>query len=96
MLKYFMSTNNPTCLIISEDDYTPLLEVELMFTVGATRMCTTISVIEDDLVEENEFFTVSITRTDAGLGEITSTQVTIEDNDGKLMTVCLHSVTIAL
>lgn len=83
-------------LDISElEDYIPLLE-ELTFTVGAMRVCTTLSVIEDDLVEGNEFFTVSITTTDAGLGAITSTRVTIEDNDGKLMTVCLHSVTLAL
>ena len=79
----------PSCLHTpAVDDYTPFEGLELTFTAGATRVCEPLLVAQDDLVEENEYFSVSITRTFTfGVGLITSLQMTIQDSDRKFMTV---------
>lgn len=46
-------------------------------------MCEPLIVIQDDLVEGDEFLTVSIIRADVTLGAITATQVEIQDSDSE-------------
>ena len=67
-------------------DFTPFVDLQLTFTAGATEVCEPLTVIQDDLVEGDEFFSVTIIRTDFSLGPITSVEITIEDSDRKLAT----------
>lgn len=47
-----------------------------------TQMCATFTINDDDIMEPEEIFTVVATGGDFVDGE-TTTQVSIEDNDGK-------------
>ena len=67
-------------------DFTPFVDLQLTFTAGATRECEPLTVIRDNLVEGDEFFSVTIIRTDFSLGPITSVEITIEDSDRELTT----------
>ena len=78
-------TELPTSLVAGRD-FTPFVDLQLTFTAGATEVCEPVTVAQDNLVEVDEFFSVTITRTDFSLGPIISVQITIEDSDRELNT----------
>ena len=56
---------------------------QLVFQVGATRACTSIVTVDDDIYEEDETFSVSLSSTsDRVVITLSSATVQIIDNDG--------------
>ena len=55
----------------------------MTFQPGSTRTCEPLRVIQDDVVEGDEFFTVTIVRADVTLGSIKTAQVEIQDSDSE-------------
>ena len=53
----------------------------LAFPPGSTEQCFNVKVIDDDVNEPSETFTITVRR-QGGVGVATTTQVTIEDGDG--------------
>ena len=70
-------------------DYTTA-SVELTFNAGIDRTCTNISINDDNFDEDNEMFEVALSTrdTDISIAPGRST-VTIIDNDGTYMYVCV-------
>ena len=61
----------------------------IMFPTGVnSSVCETPIIIDDNILENNEFFSVSISVFDPGvdLGSIGNTTIIIVDNDGNLTT----------
>ena len=55
-----------------------------MFQVGATRACTSIVTVDDDIYEEDETFSVSLSSTSGSVViTLSSATVQIIDNDGE-------------
>jgi len=76
-------------------DFT-LLNNTLQFPSGSSvndNICAVIDIIMDAIVERNETFTVSLS-TENSNDEISSnnTLVTIQDDDGKWIMICVSSV----
>ena len=78
-------------------DYSAIDErASLSFAPGTTRSCISVSTLDDALAEQSETFTVSLFEpTNAILGSLASTTVTIDDNDG-LPRVTLSSPTLSV
>ena len=55
-----------------------------MFGVGTTRACTSIATVDDDIYEEDETFSVSLSSTSGSVViNLSSVTVQIIDNDGE-------------
>ena len=66
-------------------DYTPLT-TDLTFGSGAVTKMVMIAILDDLLVEDSEFFNVTLTTTDPSVTlEPDAATATIEDVDGKLL-----------
>ena len=77
-------TVSPT---VEGEDFTVVLPVALIFnTDSGDRLCFEISIIEDDIYEEDQQFIVNITSVSpssaAGIGPISSVIKTIRENQG--------------
>ena len=71
-------------------DYTPVM-AELRFLPSATVLCSDISVSGDLVLEVNEVFTVQLNTSDrAILLSPSSANVTIMDDDSKMLFECCH------
>ena len=58
---------------------------------AGTQMCLTVNISEDNLIEGNEAFFVTLTITSTGV-EIDQTSVVIEDNEGTILEVFYASI----
>ena len=82
MIQYFLS--------VLGSDFTVDTSTSLVFDSGLTdngdTECVTITIIDDDIYEEDQQFTVNIDSVDstsaAMIGMLSSTDVVIQDNDG--------------
>ena len=85
---YFKKPSLLLCYYLVVADFTPNTPA-VMFnpgSIGGDSMCFTISLNEDAILENDEFFTVMISDTGgAGQGAVMSATVTIDDNDGLLL-----------
>ena len=66
-------------------DYDAITEV-LIFSASVTRICRNVSSVEDDILEEDEDFTLTLTTTDGSVNlNPDEANVTIIDDDGMLI-----------
>ena len=67
------------------DDYAEPTPMELTLVAGTDQQCTSISISDDPILENDEFFSVVLNTTDQTVTLRPSTaNITIEDDDGKL------------
>ena len=73
------------CITTIADDFSEVSEV-LVFTPSDTKMCVNISIEEDDLVENDEIFSVLLASSDVAvtIHPNDTKEVAINDNDGTL------------
>ena len=66
------------------DDYAEPTPMELTIVAGTDQQCTSISISDDPILENDEFFSVVLNTTDQAVTLRPSTaNITIEDDDGK-------------
>ena len=66
------------------DDYAEPTPMELTIVTGTDQQCTSISISDDPILENDEFFSVVLNTTDQAVTLRPSTaNITIEDDDGK-------------
>ena len=66
------------------DDYAQPTPMELTIVAGADQQCTSISISDDPILENVEFFSVELNTSDQAVTlHLSSANITIEDNDGK-------------
>ena len=71
-------------ILITESEFEDPLPPQLVFEVGATRACTSIATVDDDIYEEDETFSVSLSSTSNRVViTLSSAIVQIIDNDGE-------------
>lgn len=75
--------------LVTVTDFGTPIPSQLVFDVDISTVCTTIATADDDIYEENETLSVSLSSTSDGVGIIIgSATVEIINNDGK----CLQQV----
>lgn len=74
-------------------DFVPFVEDVVTFEPGSTETCHPLIVTQDNLVEGDEFLTVTIVRADVTLGAITTSQVEIQDSDSEFSYTCTYLMT---
>lgn len=63
-----------------------LLQTQLLFSPNINRACANISIVDDELVEEIEVFSLILNTTSEGVSfSPLATVITIVDNDSKYM-----------
>ena len=66
------------------DDYAEPTPMELTIVAGTDQQCTSISISDDPILENDEFFSVVLNTTDQAVTlRPSSANITIEDDDGK-------------
>ena len=66
------------------DDYAEPTPMELTIVAGTDQQCTSISISDDPILENDELFSVVLNTTDQAVTLRPSTaNITIEDDDGK-------------
>ena len=66
------------------DDYAEPTPMELTIVAGTDQQCTSISISDDPILENDEFFSVVLNTTDQAVTLRPSVaNITIEDDDGK-------------
>ena len=66
------------------DNYAEPTPMELTIVAGTDQQCTSISISDDPILENDEFFSVVLNTTDQAVTLRPSTaNITIEDDDGK-------------
>ena len=66
------------------DDYAQPTPMELTIVAGADQQCTSISISDDPILENDELFSVQLNTTDQALTlHPSSANITIGDDDGK-------------
>lgn len=75
--------------LVTVTDFGTPIPSQLVFDVETSTVCTTIATVDDDIYEENETLSVSLSSTSDGVSIIIgSATVEIINNDGK----CLQHV----
>lgn len=59
------------------------------------RACISITLMDDDILENEETFTAVLSSTNGQVGDDNMVTVTINDNDGKIIIYSYNNVTIA-
>ena len=75
---------NKILLCPANEDFIAFVDEVVTLESGDERVCKPLALIQDDLVEGEEFLSVIISRASATLGPITRSQVEILDSDRKL------------
>jgi len=71
------------------EDFSPPIPMELIFLLGTAERCTNVSISNDPIPEDDEFFSVQLDTTDQGVTlSPGSADVTIGDDDGKSSPGC--------
>ena len=87
----YLSTSDGTAL--APDDYTAIANSPLTFFSGDpvdTRRCVNVTIIDEEIVEDDQFFSVSLTSSDpVYITPFSEAQVVISDNDRKLIEIIL-------
>ena len=66
------------------DDYAEPTPMELTIVTGTDQQCTSISITDDPVLENDELFSVQLNTTDLAVTlHPSSANITIEDNDSK-------------
>ena len=66
------------------DDYAEPTPMELTIVAGTDQQCTSISISDDPILENDELFSVVLNTTDQAVTlRPSSANITIEDDDGK-------------
>ena len=79
----FLSAISFHTLSVSGQDFSALDPLKITFAVGMTESCAMVSIIDDDDLEGDHEFTVSISTTEPPITiDSTTIEVTIEDNEG--------------
>ena len=66
------------------DDYAEPTSMELTIVAGTDQQCTSISISDDPILENDEFFSVVLNTTDQAVTlRPSAANITIEDDDGK-------------
>ena len=66
------------------DDYAQPTPMELTIVAGADQQCTSISISDDPILENDELFSVELNTSDQAVTlHPSSANITIEDNDSK-------------
>lgn len=79
------------CVLPPDMDFTELSDEPLVFTPATSRACLNISIEDDNLLEENEIFIVSIVSMATDTVSVhpnSSMTVTIQEDDSKLPLTC--------
>jgi len=72
------------------EDFSPPIPMELTFLAGIAERCASISISNDPILEDDEFFSVQLDTTDqAVILSPSSADVTIGDDDGKSLSIPL-------
>ena len=72
-------------------DYAQPTPMELTFLQGTSQQCANISISDDTVLENNEFFSVQLTTTDQAVTlSPRSATVTIGDDDSTLCSLFFH------
>ena len=86
------------CLSVNQD-YSAIGSLTLTFPSGTATgdtHCFTLGILHDTRVENDEFFTVSLSNGQGAVVTGGSIQITIEDNDGMAISVTAVVVTLRL
>ena len=77
--------------MLSTADFDPSTS-ELSFTPGSVILCSQFDIIDDDVVEPTESFTVSLSvpGAEAVVGALSMATVVILDDDGKSLGLVVH------
>ena len=79
---------------VAADDFEPLTSVSLLFPAESPvnfTSCTNVTIIADELVENDEQFSVSINSSDpVSIQPISTKNITVVNIDGKLWHMMLH------
>ena len=66
------------------DDYAEPTPMELTIVAGTDQQCTSISISDDPILENDEFFSVVLNTTDQAVTlRPSAANITIKDDDGK-------------
>ena len=64
-------------------DYRSIESTDVTFNVGTNQVCINVMIFNDNILENDEFFTVSLASLSTGVSILTgSSTVEIRDNDG--------------
>ena len=74
-------------LLIAGSDYTSPGVVTLTFNSTTTSQTVSVTILDDDILEDNETFVGNLNTTDkmVDINPDTATTIIIEDNNGKLL-----------
>ena len=71
-------------------DYAQPTPMELTFLQGVSQQCANISIFDDAILENDEFFSVSLTTTNQAVTlSPSSATITIGDDDSKSFSLCI-------
>ena len=78
-------------MCVAPGDYTALTNITVTIAAGEMMNCSTVMVVNDTLLEEDETFTIMLTSSDTGvnLGN-NQTTITIIDDDCKRFLTITH------
>ena len=73
-----MAITSQLVVILDESDYTPLRDLSILIQPGIPKVCTTVIIANDIIVEGDETFTLTLEEPTGGLrnGITISTQIT--------------------
>ena len=80
------------CSVVASEDYIALIDEELVFLSGSVTngtMCTNIQIVNDNILEGMQDFTVQITMSTArtSVESPSTATVTIQDDEGKFAVI---------
>ena len=94
---YYTSAIKLYTLQIAQTDYVSIDEtVTFQPATSTSPVCVNISIMDDSTLESDEVFTVRLTSSDVDvvIGSIQEANVTISDNDGKMIINLLYNVIV--
>ena len=78
-------------MCVAPGDYTALTNITVIIASGEMMNCSTVMVVNDRLLEEDETFTIMLTSSDTGVNlGISQTTITIIDDDCKRFLTITH------
>jgi hypothetical protein len=81
---------SPRTALTTEDYTDPIINQQLTFLVGETEKNVSVKIVNDKLVEDDQTFQFSLTRSGGStiFPDCKTATVTIVSNDGKIMLIC--------
>ena len=78
-------------MCVAPGDYTALTNITVTIAAGEMINCSTVMVVNDRFLEEDETFTIMLTSSDTGVNlGISQTAITIIDDDCKRILTITH------